>query len=99
MSVSLLIMSVPDHQDAERSNARAVTLEVLARRAPGATVCPSEVARAIAIAGSLPDWRDEMAAVHAAVDSMLADGLVRLSWKGTAQPVRNGPYRIGRVER
>jgi len=39
---------------------RIVTLALLARRAPGATICPSEVARAIA-----PDWRGAMPAVHA----------------------------------
>ncbi len=80
----------------DRGDARSVTLGLLARRAPGATVCPSEVARAIATAAGRPDWRGEMAGVHAAVDGMLADGLVRLSWKGAAKAVREGPYRIGR---
>lgn len=37
-----------------------------------------------------------MPAVHAAVDRLLDDGLVRLSWKGRALAVRAGPYRIGR---
>jgi hypothetical protein len=37
-----------------------------------------------------------MPAVHAAVDEMAAEGLVRLSWKGAPMPVRDGPYRIGR---
>jgi hypothetical protein len=36
-----------------------------------------------------------MPAVHAAVDSMVADRLVRLSWKGQEMPERRGPYRIG----
>lgn len=38
-----------------------------------------------------------MPAVHKAVDVMVADGLVRLRWKGVAMPVRQGPYRIGRA--
>lgn len=38
-----------------------------------------------------------MPAVHSAVDSLVAEGLVRLSWKGEAIPVRDGPYRIGRA--
>jgi hypothetical protein len=54
------------------------------------------VARAIAAAGGEADWRGEMPAVHAAIDGLVADGLVRLSWKGEAMPVREGPYRIGR---
>lgn len=70
---------------------RAATLTLLARRAPHATICPSEVARAIA-----PDWRGAMPAVHAAIDGLVRDGLVRLSWKGRTLATRSGPYRIGR---
>jgi hypothetical protein len=73
--------------------ARAATLTLLATRAPGATICPSEVARVLAGEGG--DWRAAMPVVHAAVDRLVADGLVRLSWKGAAMPVRRGPYRIG----
>ncbi len=69
---------------------RAEALSLLARRAPGATICPSEVARAIA-----PDWRSAMPAVHAAIDGLVRDGLVRLSWKGRPLATRSGPYRIG----
>ncbi len=70
---------------------RAVTLSLLARRASGATICPSEVARVIA-----PDWRGAMPAVHAAIDALVGEGLVRLSWKGRSLVTRSGPYRIGR---
>lgn len=74
-------------------DARTVTLALLDARATGATVCPSKVARVLA--GDGADWRDAMPVVHAAVDAMVADGLVRLSWKGVAMAVRAGPYRIG----
>ena len=70
---------------------RATTLSLLALRASDATICPSEVARAIA-----PDWRGAMPAVHAAIDGLVHDGLVRLSWKGRPMATRSGPYRIGR---
>lgn len=76
--------------------ARSATLALLARRASDSTVCPSEVARALAATAGAPDWRGEMPAVHAAIDSMVAQGLVRLSWKGEPMAVRDGPYRIGR---
>ena len=66
------------------------------RRAPGATICPSEVARTLAAAAGKADWRGEMPAVHAAIDALVAEGRVRLSWKGSAMPAREGPYRIGR---
>jgi hypothetical protein len=70
---------------------RTALLSLLARCAPGGTVCPSEVARAIA-----PDWRGAMPAVHAAVDDLVRDGLIRLSWKGRPMAKRSGPYRICR---
>ena len=84
------------------TDARAATLALLANRAPGATVCPSEVARALT-----PDdgaqvaeaWRSAMPAVHAAVDQLIAEGAVQLSWKGKALTERAGPYRIGRGTR
>lgn len=79
----------------ETSRARAAALALLDARAPGATVCPSEVARVLAAGG---DWREAMPVVHTAVDAMVAEGVVRLSWKGVAMAVRAGPYRIGRGE-
>ena len=51
----------------------------------------------LASAAGAADWRGEMARVHAAVDRLVADGAVRLSWKGEALTVREGPYRIGRT--
>ncbi|KQN71295.1 DUF3253 domain-containing protein [Sphingomonas sp. Leaf62] len=71
---------------------RAAILDLLARRAAGATICPSEVARAL----SPEDWRSMMPSVHAAVDRLVQDGSVRLSWKGKPLATRSGPYRIGR---
>lgn len=78
-------------------DARAVALALLARRAEGATICPSEVARALAAAAGREDWRREMPGVHAAVDALVAEGLVRLSWRGEAKAQRDGAYRIGRA--
>lgn len=70
---------------------RAATLSLLERRAPSATICPSEVARAIA-----SDWRAAMPDVHAAIDDLVRDGLVQMSWKGQPLATRTGPYRISR---
>ena len=75
-------------------DARAATLALIGARATGATVCPSEVARELAG----PDWRAAMPAVHVAVDGLVAEGAVRLSWRGVGLTVRDGPYRIGRAE-
>jgi hypothetical protein len=37
-----------------------------------------------------------MPVVHDAVDRLVEEGAVRLSWKGRALSTRTGPYRIGR---
>ena len=76
--------------------ARRATLELIANRAPDATVCPSEVARALAgsIDGGAAEWRDFMPVVHEAIDTLLRDKQIRLSWKGKTLEGRSGPYRI-----
>ncbi|WCT72656.1 DUF3253 domain-containing protein [Sphingomonas naphthae] len=82
------------------ADAREFTLALLANRAVNATICPSEVARAVAEKSDGKDahsWRREMPAVHAAIDDLLARGLVRISWKGHDLPARTGPYRVRRV--
>lgn len=82
------------------ADARAATLKLLAARAPGATVCPSEVARLLAAGqgakSAVAEWRGVMPTVHAAVDELLAEESVWLSWKGTPLTTRIGPYRINR---
>lgn len=82
-------------------DAREATLAMLAKRARGSTVCPSEVARALVgsrLEQAPSHWRDAMPAVHAAVDRLVTQGLVRLSWKGKMLSTRSGPYRIGRLQ-
>ncbi|MES2339565.1 MAG: DUF3253 domain-containing protein [Pseudomonadota bacterium] len=79
---------------APEDQARTTTLALLAARTPGATVCPSEVARAID-PGTGGDWRAAMPIVHRAIDRLLEDGLIGLSWKGRTLTHRAGPYRIG----
>ena len=78
-----------------------LTLALLDARAVEATICPSEVARALINADvSGPwadDWRSAMPSVHTAVDGPVAKGKVQLSWKGKKLATRAGPYRIGRV--
>ena len=76
------------------SAAETAIRALLAERAPGATICPSEAARRLA--GPQGDWRAEMAAVHAAVDAMTAQGTIALSWRGEPKQKRRGPYRIAR---
>jgi hypothetical protein len=80
--------------------ATAAVLTLLAEREPGATICPSEVARKITAkmsANDQVDWRAAMPTVHAAVDHLVDQENIRLSWKGTELSARSGPYRIGRA--
>ena len=81
-------------------DARQMTLVLLNTRAGQGSICPSEVARALirpAGAGpGAPNWRSVMPAVHAAVDQLVSEGAVRISWKGATLATRAGPYRISR---
>lgn len=81
--------------------AREAIIALLDSRAHDATVCPSEVARVLAGNDDQggTDWRLRMPVVHAAVDQLLTDGSVGLSWKGQMLSTRNGPYRIRRGAR
>jgi hypothetical protein len=77
--------------------ATAAVLTLLAEREPGATICPSEVARKIATdmsANDEADWRTAMPIVHAVVDHLIGQENIRLSWKGRELAARSGPYRI-----
>lgn len=80
-------------------DAREATLALLALRAAEATICPSEVARVLAASGGAATWREMMPVVHDAVDRLVAERRVKLSWKGKTLAARQGPYRIGRGER
>ena len=72
----------------------AAILSLLDERAADATICPSEAARRCA--GPEGNWRAHMAQVHAAVDALVAQGAITLSWQGAMMQKRRGPYRIAR---
>ncbi|MDQ8028290.1 MAG: DUF3253 domain-containing protein [Brevundimonas sp.] len=79
-------------------DAKQLVLTLLEHRARDATLCPSEVARALAAdAGEPAIWRKHMPTVHDAIDQLQSEGRVRLSWKGRILPRRHGPYRIRRA--
>lgn len=78
-------------------DAKHHTLALLAQRVETATICPSDVARALAAqAGDPTAWRTEMPTVHHTVDLMARESEIVLSWKGQPLAKRDGPYRIGR---
>ncbi|MEU0332494.1 DUF3253 domain-containing protein [Streptomyces sp. NPDC006193] len=75
----------------------AAVLELLGRRAPGASVCPSEVARAVAPRDG-DGWRELMEPVRRAAARLAARGEVEVTRHGVrVDPDRvRGPVRIRR---
>jgi hypothetical protein len=70
-------------------------VDLLARRAAGATICPSEVARLI----GGDDWRSMMEPVRAAARRLVAAGRVEITQGGEVvdPETATGPIRIRRV--
>lgn len=75
-----------------------IEMEILsqaARRGPGKTLCPSEVARALA-----DSWRPLMPQVREAAARLAADGRIAILQKGRRLPglPARGPIRLGLTE-
>ena len=73
-------------------------LALLAERAPGKTICPSEVARTLA-GDAEAQWRPMMPAVRNAADRLASEGRLQVLQRGHAvasavQAV--GPIRLAR---
>ncbi|WP_369256370.1 DUF3253 domain-containing protein [Geodermatophilus amargosae] len=70
---------------------------LLDARAPGATICPSEAARAVAP----EDWRDLMPQARAAAGRLAQRGDVEVTQGGVVVDVATarGPVRVGRAGR
>jgi hypothetical protein len=74
-------------------------LALLERRAPGATVCPSEAARQVSGAPDDPDaWRPLMEPARDAVRRLVADGAVEVMQRGEVVDLDDarGPIRVRR---
>jgi hypothetical protein len=72
----------------------ALVLELLAARRPGATICPSDVARAT----GAEDWRALMDPVRAAAQRLVDAGEVDVTQRGEVVDLATarGPVRIRR---
>lgn len=72
-------------------------LDLLAKRAAGATICPSDAARAV---GSADDWRDLMEPARRAARRLVDAGDVEITQKGRVvdPSTAKGPIRIRRVD-
>lgn len=80
----------------EHEQARRTIAELLAARAPGATICPSEAARRLA---GDDDFRPLMPLVRAAAQTLVDDGAIEVTQRG--EPVdlasARGPVRLRAV--
>lgn len=75
----------------------AAIVDLLAARADGKTICPSEAARAVA--GADDDWRELMEPARRAARRLVAAGSVEITQKGRVVDgsTAKGPIRIRRV--
>ena len=69
-------------------------LELLAQRAPGATICPSEAARRVDPDG----WRELMPDARRVAGRLVADGRVEMTQRGEVvdPATARGPVRLRR---
>ena len=84
-------------EDAEPARLRAVILELLDRRGPGKTICPSDAARALA--GT--DFRSLMDAARAAAAELVEAGEIEVTQGGEVVDLARarGPIRLRRRDR
>ncbi len=86
-------MSTPKDVDAALER---TILDLLDQRAPSATICPSDAARAV---GTDDTWRDLMQPARDAAGRLVAAGEVEITQGGEAVDLATarGPIRIRRV--
>ncbi|QUW19028.1 DUF3253 domain-containing protein [Agrococcus sp. Marseille-Q4369] len=75
-------------------------LDLLARRRDGATICPSDAAKAVA-GPDEADWRPQMDAARDAARRLVADGAVEVTQRGEVVDLDSakGPIRIRLAQR
>lgn len=78
----------------EHARLRGLIIELLDRRAPGKTICPSDAARALAGA----NFRPLMDAARAAAAELVAEGQIEVTQRGEVVDIAQarGPIRLRR---
>jgi hypothetical protein len=85
-------------QEAEelQQQLKAAILTLLAQRDPGKTICPSEVARAVAGSEDRSAWEPLMEPVRQAAENLVAEGRLVITQHGRAidGSTAKGPVRL-----
>lgn len=86
-----------NHRDGRSEDLQRAILELLSARREGATICPSEAARAVAGPGTA--WRPLMDQARAAAAALVEDGEVVITQRGEVVDLATarGPIRIRRA--
>lgn len=87
---------MPDPTPELEAACEAAILALLAARAAGGSICPSEAARQVA-RGTGTDWRGLMPAVRAAADRLRARGAIAVTQRGApvaSTSLARGPVRL-----
>ena len=91
-------MDTTDPRTPEDRRLEAAILDLLGRRAPGATICPSEAARAV---GGDGHWRDLMEPARRAAGRLTEAGEVEVTQGGEVVDLATArcPVRVRRAHR
>ncbi|MFL5863685.1 MAG: DUF3253 domain-containing protein [Solirubrobacteraceae bacterium] len=81
----------------EQARLQAIILDLLERRGPGKTICPSDAARAL----GGKDFRPLMDAARSAAADLVADGKIDVTQRGKVVDIAQarGPIRLRRRHR
>jgi len=83
--------------ETQLARCESAILDLLASRAPGASICPSEAARALATAGGAADaWRQLMIPVRRTAARLVAAGRIEMTQRGrvVVPATARGPVRL-----
>jgi len=81
---------------ASQTELKRQILELLRSRGMGKTICPSEVARAVADSDERDEWEPLMSPVREAAQELVADGKIVVTQRGEVVDGRTakGPIRL-----
>ena len=92
-SIAPIMSGIRSDDPSPINDVQGAILRLLAQRAAGKTICPSEVARAI----DADDWRPHMAVVRVAARALAMSGAIEVTQRGhvlAADDLWHGAIRL-----